>query len=106
MISVHSPLLKEVSKRQIETDPVWISDYVWDHHLDPIDKEIYELLEVRYPLGYPAEEILKRLIEMNPEENEDYRIQDVWDALDISLKDYVVKKGRGFWSLKGEINLD
>lgn len=70
--------------------------------MDPIDKEIYHLLEDRYPYGYSTQEILKKLIEMEPEENDDYRLQDVWDALGISLKDYVVKKGQDFWVLKGQ----
>lgn len=102
MISVHSPLHKEVSKRQIESHPIWIPDHVWERYLDPIDKEIVYLLEDRYPYGYSTQEILKKLIEMEPEENGDYRLQDVRDALDISLKDYVVKKGQDFWVLKGK----
>jgi len=97
----HSPLVRKVTLRKdIYTLPVIIPDYVWEHHLDPIDKEIYELLEEHFPKGYSAETLLVKLKEMNPEENEDYRLQDVWDAIDISLKDYVEKKGKGFWVLK------
>lgn len=91
----HSPFV-----RKVHASPVMIPDYEWEHHLDPIDKEIYELLEKQFPKGYSAETLLSKLKEMNPEENEEYRLQDVWDAIDISLKNYVEKRGKGFWVLK------
>jgi len=89
-----------MSYKKQKKSPILIPEHVWDKYFDPIDKEIYEVLEQRFPLGYASEELLKILISIDPEENEEYTLQDVWDALDISLKDYVIKKGKGFWTLK------
>jgi hypothetical protein len=94
-------LQMEVTKKEnLRASPVVIPDHVWYNHLDPIDKEIHYLLDECFPRGYSAETLLSKLKQMNPEENEEYRLQDVWDSLDISLKDYVTMKGRGFWALK------
>lgn len=104
MAAVHSPLHNEMARKHVARRSVWIPDYTWNNHLDPIDKEIYGLLLARFPKGYSAEQLLHLLKEMEPEENEEYVLQDVWDALDISLKDFVMRKGKrsGFWVLKEE----
>lgn len=99
---IHSPLLVETARRKVEKEPIWIPDHVWDRYLDPIDKEIYTLLKERYPYAYSETGLLKKLVELDPEENADYRIQDIWDSFNYSLKDYVVRKGRHCWALKGE----
>lgn len=91
-----------MARRHIVDRSAYIPDYTWDNHFDPIDKEIYQLLAGRFPKGYSAEQLLHALKEMEPEENEEYTLKDVWDALDISLAPFVERKGRrgGFWVLK------
>lgn len=84
---------------------IQINGYEWEHHFDPIDKEIYDILCDVFPCGLSSEQILRRLINMDPEENAEYRREDVWASLDIPLKKYLIQKGR-FYSLKRECNSD
>ena len=98
-----SPLRLHIAQKTLQMrEPISIPNKVWDCYLDPIDKEIYWLLEDKYPYGYTITELLKRLKEIKPEENEDYTLQDVCDSL-MNLKDYVVKKGKYIWTLKNKL---
>jgi hypothetical protein len=102
MSATHSPLHNAVASKQVQLRPVYVPDSVWNHYFDPIDKEVYELLAAQFPLGHSAEELLVLLKQMDPDENSDYTLKDVWDALDISLKPFIKRKGKGFWVLKNE----
>lgn len=67
-----------------------ISETDWNKHFDPIDKEVYYVMHDAYPTMLTQREILERLWELAPDENEDYRIEDVADSIDLCLKAYVV----------------
>lgn len=80
-------------------EPVEVISDDWFNRFDAIDHEIYAVLVCFYPEAIDSETILQKLQWMNPHENKTYRLQDVWDSLDICLKPYLVEESKNRWTL-------
>ena len=81
------------------TGPIEVVKDDWHNRFDPIDKEVYAVLVCFYPKAIDSETILEKLQWMNPYENKNYKLQDVWDSLDMCLKPYLVESSKNAWTL-------
>lgn len=68
---------------------IWVTPEDWNSRFDPIDKEMYSVLRKAHPYMMTKAEILEKLIEMDPEENEEYTLDDVSDSIELCLKAYL-----------------
>jgi hypothetical protein len=79
---------------------VWVTEDDWTNRFDPIDREMYCVFKAHYPNMLSIQQLLEYLKDLNPEENDEYTLNDVVDSLELCLKPYIVEDDEKNYQLK------